>query len=114
MDKQTLKLLEGSIEKWDNIVNNGGSDHGTGNCPLCRTFLLYGGHCKGCPVEKKTGEAGCGDTPYSKWYDHKEHNHKNGYLAPIECRWCRKYAEDELKFLQSLLPTPALPTSEVK
>ena len=65
MNKRTLKALEGSIKKWEKIVDGTGYDRGGENCPLCKLFLHSGTFdCGGCPVYQKTRKMGCDGTPY--------------------------------------------------
>lgn len=114
MKKDTLEALQGSIAKWQGIVDNVTIDKGVDNCPLCKKFLVhYNGigslnHCEGCPVRAFTSLRYCSDTPYSGFamtranlpstatrrgkYTKKAH----AVLLP--------YALDELQFLKSLLP----------
>lgn len=107
MNKKTLKALEGSILKWDKIVDSTkGIDDGTANCPLCQTF----DSCNDCLIDKYSKDsysAGCGGTPYSKWEDHQKKIHRGKYppysRAP-KCRTCLKLAKEELNFLCGLLP----------
>lgn len=93
MNKETLKALKGSIEKWKKIVKGKKENEGYIDCPLCTLYRDV--HCKDCPVFEKTLEEYCGDTPYIKFSIHEGKNHK-----------LRKkyYAKKELKFLKSLLP----------
>ena len=107
MNKKTLKALEESIVKWENILLGTGVDDGEDNCTLCKLF--FGDYCDGCVVSKETGKIECSETPYRKWMEHQEKCHEDkdvvGWDASeIECRWCRHYAEQELEFLRSLLP----------
>ena len=104
MDELTKEALKGSIEKWENIVNNEGIDKGSTNCPLCHLFHETGS-CKGCPIYSKTGNTNCYNTPYEKWNDHQWNvHHKYTPEVKIYCSVCEKFAKEELKFLKSLLP----------
>lgn len=68
MDESTRIALEGSIKKWEAIVDGTGIDAGQDNCPLCQKFFkedVETGHkCGGCPVKEESGEDGCRNTPY--------------------------------------------------
>ena len=87
-NKKTLKALQGSIKKWENIVAGTGVDRGTENCPLCQLYI--NNRCEGCPVKKKTQLIGCLGTPYGAYESsHKDH---------------KKLAQAEVYFLKSLLP----------
>jgi len=94
MDPKTLTALQGSIQKWQNIVDGTGKDEGPENCPLCQLFYtpqtLY--DCEGCPVREKTGKRYCEGSPYQAWSDNEDAS-KNTELAL-----------NELNFLKSLLP----------
>ena len=97
------KALEGSIDKWQKIVDylEGVKrinynildvlDRGGLNCPLCR--LLPYGDCSRCPVAIKVETDGCYDTPFMAFRNawHKK--------EPAEMR---EYARKELEFLKSL------------
>lgn len=94
MKKTTLRALQGSIEKWQDIVDGWDRDFGADNCPLCQLFLETNRipRCHGCPVRKKTKKSLCFGSPYIN-YQHAETKEEAQY-----------YAEAELTFLQSLLP----------
>lgn len=91
MDAKTLKALNGSIEKWQNIVAKTDRDLGVKNCPLCQLFYVgrsQKDECNGCPVAESTGKTGCEGSPYMQ----------HCITPTIQC------AKAELKFLKSLLP----------
>ena len=114
MSRKTLAALEGSIKKWERIVEGIDADAGTENCPLCALFhpdsasteefrRFYKHSCRGCPVQQATGEPFCINTPYQDW---QRAVRPRGYTFPF-------YAKDnesvmcavlELEFLKSLLP----------
>lgn len=107
MNKKTLKALEGSIIKWDKIVDSTeGIDYGTANCPLCKAFDL----CSECPVgeySQKHYSYGCVETPYSKWEEHQKDVHRLNsppFQRVSKCRTCLRLAKKELNFLCGLLP----------
>ena len=109
MNNETLKALEGSICKWDDICMGYGEDYGSDDCPLCAIFIDFVG-CNGCPVSAVTGKSNCHDTPYDEWYD--------VYRGMSTCRISQfqdqlqvnikklliGIAEEELIFLIELLP----------
>ena len=103
MNKETLKALEGSIEKWEKIVAGKELDLGWQNCPLCRRFLACIG---GCPVDIATRGAGCTRTPWTDWAIHHEVAHKDKKTMRVfkNCPECKELAQAELDFLKSLLP----------
>lgn len=101
MDAYTLKALKGSIRKWEQIVEGTGIDKGPYNCPLCMKFnsvfvSAYQENCKGCPVAERSGRSACLGTPYEAW-DARDES-LDGSPENISL------AEEELKFLRSLLP----------
>jgi hypothetical protein len=109
MDKKVLKALKGSIQKWHDIAYHGGEDLSQDNCPLCLHFLdKHNGwvDCeKGCPVWLKTKEVSCEDTPYMKWA-HSCSQDNSYYYEQWKATTPQKVklAEEELKFLVTLLP----------
>lgn len=95
MDADTLKALQGSIEKWEAIVAGTGEDKGAKNCPLCQMFHpdyvepeTFAESCNGCPVKDRTKQDGCNGSPYMEFCED----------ATTE------NAQKELDFLKSLLP----------
>lgn len=107
MDKRTRKALEGSIRKWQRIVEWRGEDHADENCPLCKEFRPS---CQECPVALRTGFSNCRKTPYGNfvmaWFDEAE------YYSDAHAPMCggraiigpesQAAAEAELAFLISL------------
>lgn len=117
MDEKTLTALQGSIAKWQAIVDGTGHDAQWENCPLCIVFMeKYGGEddpahyedgCLGCPVAAKVSAACCSNTPYANWSDY--FYEKFGVRIKAEDRKpfddkSRELAQAELDFLRSLLP----------
>lgn len=102
MKSETLKALQGSIQKWQDIVDGKGGDSGITNCPLCDLYNHILQDCKGCPVNK----SGCRDTPHEKWCKHQHIIHSSRYPYKIVpgCPDCKRLATAELEFLKSLLP----------
>ena len=56
---ETDAALEGSICKWETIVDGRGEDLCGDNCPLCQIFARKNGSCKDCPVAKASGNDDC-------------------------------------------------------
>ena len=97
--------LEISILKWEQIASGHGRNLGTDNCALCETYIglhFVKGHCKGCPVEQKTGRKECAGTPYSDF---------DNEITPEARRRC---ALKELEFLKSLRDLPPVETAFTK
>jgi len=93
------KAIEGSIDKWMDIVNGDAENLGTENCPLC---LLYNDKiCDGCPVAIKTKEINCKGTPFDKWAKHMGmHRVEHEF---VQCEECIDIAIEEMEFLEGLL-----------
>ena len=102
---KTERALQGSIKKWEQILNEGGKDEGRENCPLCTLFFTK--NCKGCPVFELADRAFCRATPYEEWEDHHSSWHHTGPAFPrcihIGCQKCKDLAKEEVNFLKSLL-----------
>jgi len=106
MKDEILEALRGSVKKWSLIVHLNGEDNGCDNCPLCKLFWKNGFlHCYLCPiVTHGNGEISCEKTPYSKWNTHHKNRHTYAYNHyTIKCPECRRLAQEELMFLQSVL-----------
>ena len=91
MNKETRIALEGSIAKWEAIVDGTGIDKGVANCPLCHLFS-YTKDCKGCPVAEVSGDTGCNNTPYVAYSRAKR----------LSLDSITEAAQAELDFLKSL------------
>lgn len=104
MDNETREALEGSIRKWEKIVEGVGRDEGAENCDLCLKFNTENtiGSCRGCPVREKIGERGCKYTPYDKWVEHHMAYHGRTNYTMVKCEECIALAQKELDFLISL------------
>lgn len=101
MDAKTREALEGSIEKWRKIIEEGGFDDGPVNCPLCKLF--YNDDCRGCPVVDAAGVTHCMDTPYVAWENYQNMGGGNqSYRAVTE--QAKSLARAEYDFLRGLLP----------
>ena len=106
MNKKTLKALEGSIEKWRDIVAGDGEDKGPRNCALCQLFLEMGAKtdCSDCPVGKAVDDLTVNCSPqYDAWSEHYLDDH-GGKARRINCPECERLARAELKFLEGLRP----------
>lgn len=77
--EMTMEALDGSILKWEKIVDGTGIDDGRDNCPLCQLF--WEDDCNGCPVEENTGMTNCIGTPYDNW---KNEEGGKPYMAVTE------------------------------
>ena len=97
MNPETLEALKGSIEKWRKIIEEGGEDRGTVNCPLCALF--YAHCCGGCPVFHRSHAWNCDNTPYVAWCKVVDRKTRRA-----ETEEARSAARAELDFLSSLLP----------
>lgn len=121
MDERTREALEGSIAKWQAIVDGSGVDDGGANCPLCAEFADQvdpdhgpddegdlspdAAMCHGCPVKATTGQWGCNGTPYMDWAKTVEFSLSlEGLVRRAESDADRALARAELEFLQSLRP----------
>ena len=104
MNTITLQALQGSIEKWQQIVaSTKAEDQGGRNCPLCDMFWV--GCCRGCPVSEATGMSLCVGSPYAKWTTHMHsHSRSPSYHRHRGCKECLRLAEAELAFLVGLIP----------
>jgi len=115
MDPATLEALKSSIKKWEAIARGEGQDDGAFNCALCQLFhpdfapcvdcSMCG--CLLCPVGKRTGKSGCRGTPYEEWESHHRRKHPetaDELTRKVLCDECRRIAQKEMNFLQSLLP----------
>lgn len=107
MDPETLNALNGSINKWSNIVAGTGADKLSRNCALCKMFMDKN-RCVGCPVAAKAGVGGCHQTPFEEWNEHQALVHMpESILKRVVhkgCVECARLAQAELDFLRSLLP----------
>lgn len=81
------------------------------HCALCSMFYDKG--CYGCPVSSRTGDDYCGGSPYSRAHSALScwllavFNHPDNTCLTAEsarATW-RKFALEEIAFLESLLPS---------
>ena len=82
--------LELAIQKWQDIVEGKGIDHGGVNCALCKVHE----DCEDCPVFEKTKEWNCLKTPYIDYRTAVEADKSERILKAI--------AKREVAFLKSL------------
>jgi len=111
--------LDGSIEKWERIVEGSGLDLGIKNCPLCHLFHIHykpkislddprfywdEDLCEGCPVKKKSGYSSCANTPYTdfKQYFNEYYPVDHYKYAHVFDKESKRLAMVELEFLKSL------------
>lgn len=106
MDSKTLEALEGSIAKWQSIVDGTGADRLADNCSLCKAFP----GCEGCPVAEATETSDCDNTPWVDWYGAqwalKRLHGKGEWRA--DTPELKELAYAELDFLKSLRPPSAV------
>ncbi len=106
MNRKTAKALEGSIEKWRKIAEEGGEDRFGSNCPLCYLFvdaILFGEPpCVGCPVMRATGVNSCANSPHEAWVRHQDKIHLEKSEYKVFCPTCTRLARKEQKFLEGL------------
>lgn len=116
MNKATRIALEGSINKWRDILAKKCPDEGSDNCSLCSTFKrsylfpnnVHSISCFGCPVEESTGQSGCLGSPYDAWKRHQDLRcgAENRNASWATDKRSKTLAKAELDFLISLrIPT---------
>jgi hypothetical protein len=99
----TKEALEGSIKKWQDIVDCKTDDRGAENCPLCHVFdNLQNLGCKGCPVSERTGQPHCLGTPYEEWAALFRYRAGLRMVVGSNPSRERTLAQEELDFLISL------------
>lgn len=104
MEQAVKDALEGSIKKWEAIVDGTGYDDGVDNCPLCKLFYRLGrlNQCAGCPVSRRTGASLCKNTPYGSFAIICEKGATIHSLGPVNKIAAIAAAQAELEFLKSL------------
>ena len=96
---ETMKAMNGSVEKWQKIVAGEGVDGGEDDCPLCILSIENG--CEGCPVSAHTKRTRCRNTPYQEWFDHVDDFHwREDMPYKVHCATCLSLANDQLRFLE--------------
>ena len=108
MKLKTLEAIKGSIEKWRKIVEEETENRGADDCPLCALFLnrrdLNNNPCAGCPINERTGQIFCRDTPCR---DFEDHDDKTNNTCRADTDEKMIAARAEIDFLRSLLPKEA-------
>jgi len=102
MNKVTLEALNGSIKKWQDIVDGTGEDNGWRNCPLCVMFLDERS-CDRCPISEAVDDTGCTGTPHEQWEEYQGEKEMVFPRAVFDTT-SQRLAEEELEFLKGLLP----------
>lgn len=99
MNAETLTALQDSIEHWRRMANGDtskGDKPFSTQCALCQLFIRTG--CTNCPVAEYTKQRLCKGSPYSGA------DHAFGVFGVTSPQF-RAYAQAELEFLESLLPS---------
>lgn len=111
MDEKTLTALQGSIAKWQRILE-GGIENGYRDCPLCELFFNDDEDgdgidtCAGCPVSERAGMDCCSGTPYEEWSNYQWKNRAEREVGSrVFDEKSKQMAQSELDFLKSLLPS---------
>ena len=97
MSPETLKALKDSIAHWKEnaaAIPSSNVKISASACALCQLFVANL-HCAGCPVSERTGQAGCGGTPWVPARDALRLGLFKNFLV---------FAQAEVEFLESLLP----------
>ena len=102
MSEEKLTPLEGSIQKWEGVLDGSGLEQGAANCPLCVKHLRSAGGCTECVIGQHTSRTSCYATPYEAWDNHQQNVHDQWINRSIQCPTCREIAQEELDFLKSL------------
>ena len=122
MDKQLAKQivngLKKSIQKWEDIVNEVGSDKASDNCSLCQKFnwtpskSLRFKACILCPIYKVTGKISCEKSPYADFQEYLLADDRYSFFnygdkaGMVFDEHSKELAQAELDFLKSLWQTP--------
>lgn len=110
MDKNTVKLIEKTLDAWSkkrNARSPNRTNFGISGCPLCLKFhSTYTDHeihnsCRGCPISERTGRQFCISTPYESAQQARE-EWKNGTGSKQDYQAA---CDAEIEFIASLLPT---------
>ena len=105
-DAKDAALLNQSIkEKWKPMRDEGATNLGSSDCPLCSEYKTCWGSgavlCDGCPIKAYTGEGFCKSTPCHNYGLHQEREHDpkyEGRLVP-GCKECETLCQKEIEFL---------------
>lgn len=111
MKPEVLEALKKSIKHWEQLRDGESKDViGPHSCALCQMFWkpTQGStikvKCDGCPVDARSGIAGCIDTPYDLMADSDWQERYNCESDWQQTEEFKNMAALELKFLVSLLP----------
>lgn len=107
---ETLVIIDGTIDKWKDIIFRKGKDDGTDNCPLCDKFFFNDSGdvekdiCEYCPIHIFNHIiGGCGDTPWINWYNsHRDVRRVDRYPMSARNQYEINFANLELSFLYEL------------
>ena len=106
MNQEIIDAIVRSVTKWDLIAQSIITEEDY-ECPLCSLFVVWSGHCRGCPVMSRTWETRCCGTPY----DRINLAHRTTLAGMLAGGCSRQYfhnlldaVEEEIEFLSSLLP----------
>jgi hypothetical protein len=97
---EVRQAIDGSIAKWQAIVDGTGSDQGVWNCPLCGLFYEY--KCFGCPISTFAQASSCDNTPYRKRWAKLFTVFEQGTQMYADTPERLKAAKAELAFLEEL------------
>ena len=103
MKPETLAALQGSIEKWEKVVDGTGTEDSYRNCPLCQAFI-DNVKCHGCPVNDHNDGNSCTNDEMIAWGKHIDDHIWSDDGFRVQCPECIRLAQAELDFLKSLLP----------
>lgn len=94
--RRQVTALEGSVMKWERVVQDGTGGRSAADCPCCQEFRKQRDSitdfCSGCPIREKTGKDGCLGTPFKDYCNAKQAGLDSAAF----------YAVRELRFLISL------------
>jgi len=102
MEDEIREALEGSVQKWQNILDGTGIDEGIENCPLC--VMFFDQTCVGCPVRERTAQPYCQGTPYIDFARSNNRRLRMGTPLGPEDTHLLILAQKERDFLISLRP----------
>ena len=106
LPSEMIEHINLSIQKWEEILNDGGEDRLSNNCALCQNYtchedweedkdfcpLLLAGDC--CDSILST---------WTLWSHHQQECHPEEKADKVHDACCKPYAEDMLKVLKNLL-----------
>lgn len=109
MKKIARDALEKCIAKYEDMLRGVPTLLGPQGCELCKLF--WQPDCGGCPVQIRTGEEDCGDTPYSaiSAYLTPDESSLGTVIVTPDRKDLIKAVTAELEFLKSLRPKEKTP-----